>query len=303
MTFNLNQVSPQNGRIAIVTGANAGLGYEITLSMAKLGMKVVMACRNMEKAESSRQQILALVPKADLEILHVDLSKLASVRQAADVFKSNHKRLNILINNAGIMYPEYFKTEDGFESQMATNCFGHFLLTALLIDRFPDSSDSRITWLGSSAHKAAKIDFENLHFDKSYSKIASYGQSKLACLLYSFELDRKLKIAGKKILANCAHPGGVNTDLSRNMSPFLLGILRRTILPFLTHSIKSGCSPILQAALSKEAQGGKYYGPQGLLEMSGPPGIARVSKNAKDLKIAKKLWLLSVQLTGASYSF
>lgn len=301
MAFSMNDVADQSGRLAIVTGANTGLGYENALALAAKRMKVVMACRSVDKAEAAKQHILAKVPNGDLEILQIDLSKLASVRSAADEFRSKHDKLDILINNAGIMYPPYSKTDDGFESQMATNCFGHFLFTSLLIDLIPDSPDSRITWLSSSAHKTGKINFEDINFEKKYSLMASYGQSKLACLMYALELARKLKSAGKKIKSNCAHPGGANTDLSRNMSQWSLRLMKYTILPFITHSRADAVLPTLEGALAPTAESGQYYGPQGFLEMSGPPGIATKAKQTLDTEAAKKLWKLSEQLTGAIY--
>ncbi len=257
-----------------------------------------MACRSLDRAEAARQRILAEVPGADLEILQIDLGRLASVREAAETFKSKTSRLDILINNAGIMFPPYSKTEDGFESQMAANCFGHFLLTSLLIELMPDSPDSRIVWLSSNAHKTGKIAFDDLHFEKKYSKTAAYAQSKLACLMYALELDRKLKASGKRIRSNCAHPGGAETDLSRHMAPWVLGLMKITILPFIVQSAADGALPTLEAALSPTAEGGRYYGPQGFLEMRGPSGIATIAKPALDVEASKKLWQLSEQLTG-----
>jgi len=190
MAINLKKIPDQSGRVAIITGSNSGLGYETALAMAKTGLKVILACRNLDKAKAAKKQILSEVPNGDLEILQIDLSKLASVRSAAEEFRSKNYRLDILINNAGIMFPSYAKTEDGFESQMGVNCFGHFLFTSLLIDLIPDSPASRITWLSSSAHKTGKINFDDINFEEKYSKMASYGQSKLACLMYALELDR-----------------------------------------------------------------------------------------------------------------
>ena len=301
MTFIMDDIPDQSSRIALVTGCNSGLGYETALAMTKKGLKVVMACRNLDKAEAAKQQILAEVPNGDLEILRLDLSKQASVRKAADEFRRKHSRLDILVNNAGIMYPPYTKTEDGFECQMAVNCFGPFLFTSLLLGLIPDTPASRITWLSSSAHKTGKINFDDINFERNYSKIACYGQSKLACLMYALELDRKLKAAGKKLRSNSAHPGGAETNLSRNMSPWILGLMKYTILPFITHSAANGAVPTLEAALAPTAIGGQYYGPQGFLEMSGPSGIASMAKHAQDIKTSKKLWQISEQLTGASY--
>ncbi len=248
MAFSMNDVADQSGRLAIVTGANTGLGYETARAMAAKRMKVVMACRSVDKAEAAKQHILAEVPNADLEILQIDLSKLASVRSAAEEFRSKHDKLDILVNNAGIMYPPYSKTEDGFESQMAANCFGHFLFASLLIDLIPDSPDSRITWLSSSAHKTGKINFDDINFEKKYTRMASYGQSKLACLMYALELARKLKATGRKIKSNSAHPGGAITDLDRNMPRWAHRLMKYTVLPFITHSAADAVLPTLEAA-------------------------------------------------------
>lgn len=301
MVFSMENMADQPGRLAMITGANTGLGFQATLAMAAKNIKVVMACRNLEKAEAAKQRILAEVPNGDLEILQIDLSDLASVRSAAEEFRSKHDKLDVLINNAGIMYPPYSKTKDGFESQMAANCFGHFLFTSLLMELIPDSPDSRITWLSSIAHKSGKINFDDINFEKKYSAMASYGQSKLTCLMYALELDRKLKAAGKKIKSICAHPGVSNTDLSRNMSQCIHGIVKYTVMPLISHSPADAALPSLEAALSPLAEGGQYYGPQGLFQMSGPPGIALKSKQALDKNVAKKLWQLSEQLTDATY--
>lgn len=184
------------------------------------------------------------------------MSKLSSVHAAATAFKNSHHQLDILINNAGIMFPPYSKTEDGFENQMATNCFSHFLFTSLLIDCIPDIPQSRITWLSSSAHKTGKVNLADINFEKKYSKTAAYAQSKLVCLMYALELNRRLQAAGKQIVANVAHPGGVMTNLSRNMLPWLLSLMKYTLLPLITHSASSGAMPTLEAALSATAQGG-----------------------------------------------
>jgi NAD(P)-dependent dehydrogenase (short-subunit alcohol dehydrogenase family) len=269
--------------------------------MAAKGIKVIMACRDLQKAELAKRNIVSQVPDSDIEILQLDLSKLSSVHAAATTFRNSHHQLDILVNNAGIMFPPYSKTEDGFESQMATNCFGHFLFTSLLIDRFPDTPHSRITWLSSSAHKTGKVNLADLNFENKYSKTAAYAQSKLVCLMYSLELNRRLKASGKQIVSNCAHPGGVMTNLSRNMSPWLLSLMKYTLLPLITHSASSGAMPTLEAALSATSQGGQYFGPQGFLEMSGESGIATIAKQALDTELSKALWQLSEALTGAKY--
>jgi len=301
MTLNKNDIPDLSGKLALITGANSGIGFETTLALTKHNMKVVVACRDLSKAEEAKQKILLEVPDGDLEILKVDLSRLQSVKKAANEFREKHERLDLLINNAGIMYPPYIKTEDGFELQLGTNCFGHFLLTSLLIEMMPDSPQSRITWISSSAHKTGKIFFDDLQFSKKYSKTAAYAQSKLVCLMYALELDRKLKLAGRKIISNSAHPGGVITNLSRYMSPTVLKIMNLSIMPFITQSVADGIKPILEAALSPLAVGGQYYGPQGFLEMKGPTGLATISKQAKNIEDAKRIWDITEKYTGTHF--
>ncbi|WP_096086794.1 oxidoreductase [Agaribacterium haliotis] len=301
MSFELKDISEQRGRIALITGANTGLGFELARALAGKKMTVLMACRNQHKAEAAKSRIVAALPDADIAILPVDLSSMTSVRDAAARFKARYSRLDVLINNAGLMFPPYQKTCDGFESQMAVNCFAHFLLSALLFECFPDSPDSRITWLSSKAHTKAKLNFADLNSEQAYSKMAAYGQSKLACLMYALELDRKIKKSGKKILSNAAHPGGADTDLSRHMSPMLMRCLKYTVLPFIMQSAEKGALPVLQAAFSAQAKGGAYYGPQGFMEMTGPAGPANIARQALDIHAAEKLWSVSEALTGTSF--
>ncbi len=303
MTFDFQNLPNQAGRIALVTGSNSGIGFEAALGFAQKGCKVVLACRCPDKAEQARQNIRQAVPESVIDTLVVDLSELSSVRHAAEIYRAKYRKLDILVNNAGIMYPPYTQTSDGFESQMATNCFGPFLLTSLLIDLLPDDPASRITWISSMAHKTGKINFSDINSESKYSKMASYGQSKLACLMYALELNRRMKQAGKQVMSNCAHPGAVHTNLGRYMPQFLLAIMARTVLPFIMHPASSGVMPIFEATLSPEAMGGQYYGPQGFLEMKGNSGVATIATQAKDIERGKKLWQLSEQITGAVYDF
>ena len=299
MNFNIDKAPTQQGKVAIVTGANTGLGYETTMGFAKKNMKVIMACRSQTRAEKAKAEIEAKMPDADLEIMLIDLSQLSSVRNFVENFKTKYTQLNLLINNAGIMWPPYTKTVDGFESQMGANYFGHFLLTLLLIGSMPDTPDSRVVTLSSGAHKIGKgkINFEDLHWEKKYSKVGAYAQSKLACLMFAEELNRKLQDAGKKILSVSAHPGVSKTELGRHFSQFEELIIRYTIAPFLSHPVEQAALPTLMAALDHDVKGGDYFGPQGLLEMIGQPGRATKSKYSQDEDAAKKLWNISEQLT------
>lgn len=305
MAFNLDSIPSQAGKIAIVTGANTGLGYETALNFAKKDITVVIACRNEQKARTAIDNITHEVPGADVEFMALDLSSMASVREFAQNFRDKFQSLDLLVNNAGIMIPPYAETVDGFESQMATNYFGHFLLTSLLLDLMPDSSESRIVSLSSNAHKIGlrRINFKDIHWEKRYSRLNAYCQSKLACLMFSQELHRKLEDAGKKILSVCAHPGTANTELFREFPEIVTTALKRTILPYITHSAEQGALPQIMAALSPDVTGGGYYGPSGIGEMQGKPGKARIAKPAREEAEAKRLWVLSEKLTDTQFDF
>jgi len=301
--FQLENIPLQKNKIAIVTGANAGLGYETTLGLAKKEMIVVMACRNLEKAKSAKEKILKEVPSATLEIIQIDLSKLKSVRKFSTDFLSKYKRLDLLINNAGVMMPPYEKTEDGFELQMAANHFGHFLLTSLLLPTLLKTPNARIVSLSSIAHKNATINFKDLQSENEYSKFGAYGQSKLACLLFSKELQRRLENAGHtETLSVAAHPGASNTELARHL-PTWLAITLKPFLFFVTHSPKNAARATLMAALDTDVEGGAYIGPQGIGEMKGDPGHAKMAPQANDSKIAARLWSVSEKVTGAQFNF
>ena len=302
MDFSLESISSQQGKMAIVTGANTGLGFETALGLAKVDATVILACRNLEKAEAAKAEILAQVPDAKLEVMQLDLGSLSSVREFAANYKEKYSQLDLLINNAGIMFPPYSKTEEGFESQIGVNHLGHFLLTALLIDLMPDNSDARIVSLSSNAHKFGKINFDDLQSEQKYSSTAAYGQSKLACLMFADELNRKLKASGKNILSVAAHPGVAQTELARHMPGFLVTLIRWTIAPFITHPVDEAALPTLLAALGSEVKGGDYFGPQGKGEMTGEPGVAVKADHAKDTEVAAKLWQVSEELTGQKFA-
>lgn len=299
--FNLKNIKSQKGRIAIVTGANTGLGYETALGLAKKEATVIMACRNLQKAEAAKQKIMSEVPNADVDIIQIDLSKLASVRAFAKTYLAKYQQLDLLINNAGVMMPPYTKTEDGFELQMGANHFGHFLLTGLLLEALTRTPDSRVVSLSSLAHQNGKINFSNLNWEKDYSKLGAYGQSKLACLIFGYELQRRLKAAGANTVSVIAHPGASDTELGRHFPKWLYSILKYTLFPLVSHSPDKGALPTLMAALEPSSKGGEYYGPTGFQEMKGNPGLAKTSELSQNLEVAKKLWEVSEDLTGITY--
>jgi NAD(P)-dependent dehydrogenase (short-subunit alcohol dehydrogenase family) len=288
--YDLDKLSSQNGKVIIVTGANAGLGFETAKALAEKGGHVIMACRNVDKATKAKEKIEQEITDAKLEIMELDLSDFDSVRNFATSFNSKFKQLDILINNAGIMIPPYSKTKDGFESQFQVNYLSHFLLTGLLLDALRNSQSSRVVTLSSLAHKNGDIHFDDLNFEKKYDRFKAYSQSKLACLIFTFELQRRLeKNRISQIMSTAAHPGVSDTELMRNVPKFLYTIVKYTVAPFVMHSAKNGAKPTVLAAIGK-AVGGAYFGPTGRKEMKGEPGKATFTKKANDSTLAKKLW-------------
>jgi len=300
--WSMNNVGSLSNKIIIVTGANAGLGYEATLALAKKEANVIMACRNTSNAEQAKQEILKKVPKAKLEVMTLDLTSLKSVHAFANDFLKTHKRLDILMNNAGVMNTPYSTTEDNFELQMGANYFGHFALTGLLLDVLNNTDEARIVMLSSKAHESGKIDFDNLNAEKSYSKMGAYNQSKLACLMHAEELNRRLSKSGSKTIAVAAHPGGSNTDLMRHIPKALYYILY-PISPLFTHSPEKAVLPELMAALDTDVQGGDYFGPTGFIDMKGKPGKVMAKPHAYDEIVGKKLFDVAEKLTGFNYKF
>ncbi len=297
-TWNISKAPPQKGKTAIVTGANAGLGFETTLGLAQKGAKVIMACRNIAKAEKAKAAILKKVPDGDIAVMEIDLSKLKSVRNFAKAFLKKYDALHLLINNAGVMIPPYEKTEDGFELQMGANYFGHFLLTGLLLETIMQTPESRVVSLSSLAHKAGDIHFDNLHWETGYVKMKAYRQSKLACLIFAFELQRRLDKVGSSTLSVAAHPGISNTELGKHI-PKLMYLLFRPLASFYIQKPEHGALPTLMAALGTEVKGGDYYGPTGnSQETKGPPGLARSKSKARNEEMGKRLWSVSEELTG-----
>ncbi len=300
MDFKLKDIAAQQGRVAIVTGANNGIGFETTLAMAKYGFKVVMACRNLAKAQQAKANILGKWPAADLEILQVDLSDLDSVGAFAQSFKQRYDRLDVLINNAGVLVYSGKKNKAGIELQFATNHLGHFLLTNLLLELMPDDSASRIVALSSLAHLNAEIYFDDLNCETASDAGAAYGQSKLANLLFADELNRRLGKAGRKIVALAVHPGGSDSGLFDEMS-WVMYYTFKILSPFILHSNASAAKPTLFAALSPEVRGGEYFGPQGFMEFRGKVGIAKRSDYSRREDIATKLWEVSEKMTAQSF--
>lgn len=301
MNFDLGRIPSQAGRVAVVTGANAGIGKETVIGLAKTGMTVVMACRNNARAEAAKSEILATVPNADLTIIPIDLADLRSVRQFAADMRTAHPRLDLLVNNAGVMFPPEARTEDGFEIQMAANYFGHFALTALLLDTMPDTSESRVVTLSSIAHKRARIDLDELRATGGRGGPRAYGQSKLACLMFSLELNRRLRRAGRSVLSVAVHPGVSETELGRHINRPLYLLLKLFVVPFVTHPPPAGAASTLVAGLGPDVGGGDYFGPQDFGEMRGRTGLAKIMPHAMDEVTAQHLWTISEELTACPF--
>jgi len=300
MSFNLDNIPSQKGKIAIVTGANSGLGKEITIGLAKKEIKVIMACRNQSKAEAAKAEVLSQVNNADIEIMLLDLNSLESVRNFAVAFGEKYDRLDLLIENAGIMIPPFSKTEDGFESQMGVNYFSHFLLANLLYPLLNKTEGARIATTSSLAHERGRINFDNLNAEKSYSKMGAYGQSKLACLLFAYELKRRLEKAGSNVIAVSSHPGVSKTNLFTNI-PKVAQLLMAPLLPIFTHPPKYAALPTLYAALGPDVKSGDYFGPTGFSGMKGKPGKVKSKPHSYDEAVAAKLWEISETLTGGKF--
>ncbi|OYU44750.1 MAG: short-chain dehydrogenase [Burkholderiales bacterium PBB4] len=299
MVRKLQDFASQSGRIAIVTGANIGLGYETAMVLAEKGCTVVMACRNLEKAQAAMQELLQQAPDASVTCMPLDLSSLASVRSFAQAFSRSHSQLDLLINNAGIMMPPYALSEDGFESQWAANYLGHFALTGLLLPLLVKTPHSRVVSLSSLAHNWGQIRLEDPNFTKGYDKREAYGQSKLACLMFAYELQRRLSQAGHGTISVAAHPGVSATNLFQHL-PKVVQVFS-PLMSFIFQSAKGGAQPPLYAALGADVVGGDYFGPGSMGQMRGAPVKVGSTRASRDLAVAKALWSLSERQSGVRY--
>jgi NAD(P)-dependent dehydrogenase (short-subunit alcohol dehydrogenase family) len=290
-------IPDQTGRIAIVTGANTGIGLETARMLALKGAHVVLACRSPEKGRAALDQILMDRPSGKVVLEALDLSDLESVAAFATRFAAQHTRLDLLINNAGVMAPPLGRTRQGFELQLGTNHLGHFALTARLLPLLARTPGARVVVVSSTAQSFGRIDFDDLNWEKrSYSGWRSYGQSKLANSLFALELQRRLAAAGSGVIVTSAHPGWTATDLQRT------SWFARVMNPLLAMKPPAGALPTLRAATDPTAAGGSYWGPSRFREMNGPPALARIPKDAQDEYVAARLFDESERLTGVSFS-
>ncbi|KXO94904.1 short-chain dehydrogenase [Tsukamurella pulmonis] len=303
MSWTENNVPTQAGRVAVVTGANTGLGFETARVLAQHGAEVVLAVRNTDKGNEAAARISAAAPGATVRVHRLDLGSLASVRESAAELRASTPRVDLLINNAGVMYPPKQTTADGFELQFGTNHLGHFAWTAQVLDLLLDVPDSRVVTVASLAHRIrAAIHFDDLQWERSYDRVAAYGQSKLANLLFHYELQRRLQARGAErgTVAIAAHPGIADTELMRN-TPSLLQGLNNLVAPVLSHDAAHGALPQLRAATDPGALGGQYYGPDGLGERRGAAKVVASTEQSYDLELQRRLWAVSEELTGVAF--
>lgn len=302
MPWTENDIPNQSGRLAIVTGSNTGLGYDTARALAEHGASVVLAVRDTAKGDAAAARIRDRHPGADVTVRRLDLGSLASVKESAATMAAEYPRIDLLINNAGVMYPPKSSTADGFELQFGTNHLGHFALTGLLLPNLLPVDGSRVVVVASIAHNIrAKIDFDDLQWEKRpYNKVASYGQSKLANLMFTYDLQRRLAAAKAKTIAVAAHPGVAATELSRHVPGYTLPGVSWLFGKVLNTS-EMGALPQLRAATDPAVKGGQYWGPDGFREMRGYPKVVTSSAQSHDEAIQQRLWQVSEELTGVTY--
>lgn len=300
-----DNIPSQQGKTILITGGNSGLGLEAAKVLSRKGAHVIIAVRNLNKGNDAVEAIQKENPNAKLDLMILDLADFNSIRKFSANFHLKYSKINILINNAGVMAPPKRElTTQGFEVQFGVNHLGHFLLTGLLLDIIRKTPGSRIVVQSSLAHKlkqygGANINFADLQWEKSYNKDHAYGQSKLANLMFAYELDRRLKARKIPIIASAAHPGYTSTNLQKNYS-FFVSVIMNNILAM---NVQQGTLPILMAATEKDLKGGEFIGPTKMGEIRGYPKLVKSGEKSYDMEIAKKLWEVSEKLTGITYNF
>src|SRR6266481_2603208 len=292
-----DDVPGQQGRLAVVTGANTGLGFETAQVLAARGASVVLAVRDIEKGKQAAARIAGTAPGADVMVQPLDLASLDSIRAAAGELRAQHPAIDLLINNAGVMFTPRRTTGDGFELQFATNHLGHFALTGLLLEQMLPVPGSRVVTVTSLAHRiGARINFDELQSQRSYHRVAAYGQSKLANLMFTYELQRRLSGAGTTI-ALAAHPGLAATELAR-YTPAITAFFYTRLF---SQKAAMGALPTLRAATDPGMAGGQYYAPRGFFGTRGYPELAKSSGQSHDTALQRRLWTVSEELTRVTF--
>ena len=301
--WTLDNIPDLTGKTIIVTGANTGLGYESVKAFAQNGANVVMACRSVEKGEAARKQIVRLFPSSIIQVMQLDLADLKSIHRFAATFRESHAHLDVLLNNAAVMMVPYSLTKDGFESQMGINHLGHFALTGVLLDVLKKSPGARVVNVSSLSHKQGLMDFDNLLFEngKDFSPMKAYGRSKLANLLFTYELQRFFESNQIDCLSVAAHPGIANTNNPTKMDRNLLMKVYKISFSYIIQSPAMGALPEIRASVDPDVKSGQVYGPGGMLELSGNPVLVQPKRTALDIENAHKLWTVSEKLTSVTF--
>jgi NAD(P)-dependent dehydrogenase (short-subunit alcohol dehydrogenase family) len=306
MSWTAADIPSQVGKTFVITGANGGLGFEATRALAKKGARIVMACRNLEKAEAAQARVVAETPHARLDVVALDLGDLASVRRAATEIATKCDRMDVLCNNAGVMAIPRRVTPSGFETHFATNHLGHFALTGLLLPKLLATTGARVVTVSSLMHQYGRMRFDDLQRERRYEKWTAYAQSKLANLLFAFELARLLERAGHPVLSVAAHPGYAATDL-QGVGPNMTGSrLMKTLTTLgnrvIAQSAEMGGLPTLYAMTAPGVRSGEYFGPDGFRQLRGHPRRVGCHRRARNEEDARRLWDVSERLTGVSYA-
>lgn len=295
-------IPSQEGRTTVITGGNAGIGLETARALAERGATIVLACRDRARASAAVEQIKARAPGATVRVVRLDLGSLASVREAADELRATCARIDLLINNAGVLSFERALTADGFELQLGVNHLGHFALTGLVLDRLLATPGSRVVTVSSMGHRQGTIAFDDLQGERAFKGFLAYGQSKLANLMFAYELQRRLAAARAETIALAAHPGGSVTEITRSAPAWFRGVVKVYSAMGLLQSTSRAALPSLRAAVDPSAQGGEYYGPKSLLGISGSPDRVASSARSHDVDAQRRLWDESERLTGVTYA-
>lgn len=293
-------IPPQDGRTVFITGANTGIGFETARVLAASGARVLLGCRSEEKALGAINKIKAIKSDADVLWVPLDLTSLASIKAAAAEV-SKEVRLDVLINNAGVMIPPKQETSDGFELQFGVNHLGHFALTGHLLHKLKGQSGARIVNVSSLAHRNGIIDYKDIHAEKKYVRMTRYSMSKFANILFTYELQRRLEKANSSAISVACHPGGSATELGRYLPPLITLLLMP--LNFLMNTPAEGALPTLMAATSKKVLGGDYFGPMRMGELVHSAHKVNTTAASKDEEDAARLWDLSTELTGVEFAF
>jgi NAD(P)-dependent dehydrogenase (short-subunit alcohol dehydrogenase family) len=291
--WDITDIPDQSGRTAVITGANTGLGYETAAALAAKGARVVLAVRNLDKGKAAADLIVRANPGTDVSVQELDLTSLHSIEEAAHELRSGLDQLDLLINNAGVMMTPRSTTKDGFELQFGTNHLGHFAFTGHLLDLLVSTPLSRVVTVSSLGHRMGRIRFDDLQSERRYTRAGAYGQSKLANLLFTYELQRRL--SDTDTIAIAAHPGGSSSELARHLP----SAVQLAFRPF-EQSAELGALSTLRAATDPNASGGDYYGPGGFAELNGYPELVESNGRSHDVDVARRLWTASEELTGVT---